>query len=416
VSPDVGPAPPGALEGIRVVELASEHGAFAGKVLADLGAEVIVVEPPGGHRTRGFEPFLDDASDAEHSLWWWYYNTGKLGVTLDLLRADDAARFRALVASSDVVLEGEPPGGLAGCNLDHSEFAPDHPDLVWVSITPFGATSRAHEPATDLTLLAGGGPAWSCGFDDHALPPVRPGGNQGFHTACLWAVMGTLAALLARPMVGGQRVDVSMHAASNVTTEAATYEWLVAQATVQRQTLRHAAVRATPTRIAKSADGHLVIGATPRTAQEFRALVEWIGELGVEDRIDDFVLLEMGVERGGVLIPEVETDPLVAAIFQAGIDGLRQMAALLPAKTFFVDAQRRGLPVGVVFAPEDVLEDEHFVARGFPVEIHHDDLGRSFTYPGAAFRASASPWRVRGRAPHVGEHNDVLFAQPGATA
>jgi len=415
LSRDIGSGPSGALDGIRVVELASEHGAFAGKILADLGAEVVVVEPTGGHRSRGFEPFLDDVSGTENSLWWWYYNTGKLGVTLDLHRAEDVGRFRALVASSDVVLEGEPPGGLAERNLDYPQFAPDHPDLVWVSITSFGATSRAHEPATDLTLLAGGGPVWSCGFDDHSLPPVRPGGNQGFHTASLWAVMGTLAALLGRPAVGGQRVDVNMHAASNVTTEAATYEWLVAQATVQRQTLRHAAVRATPTRIARSADGHSVIGATPRSAQDFEALVEWIVELGVIDRIDDFVLLEMGVERGGVLLPEVETDPLVAAIFQAGIDGLRQMAELLPAKTFFVDAQRRGLPVGVVFAPEDVLEDEHFVARGFPVEIHHEDLGRSFIYPGAAFRASASPWHVRGRAPHVGEHNDALLGEPGGT-
>jgi len=416
LSGDVGPGQAGALEDLRVVELASEHGAFAGKILADLGAEVVVVEPPGGHRSRGFEPFLGDVSDTENSLWWWYYNTGKLGVTLDLDRADDVRRFQALVASSDVVLEGEPPGGLAGRNLDYPQFAPNQPELVWVSITPFGGTSRAQEPATDLTLLAGGGPAWSCGFDDHAFPPVRPGGNQGYHTACLWAVMGTLAALVARPTVGGQRVDVNMHAASNVTTEAATYEWLVAQATVQRQTLRHAAVRATPTRIATSADGHSVIGATPRTVEEFGAIVEWIVELGVIDRIDDFVLLEMGVERGGVRIPEVETDPLVAAIFQAGIDGLRQLAELLPAKTFFVDAQRRGLPVGVVFAPEDVLEDEHFVARGFPVEIRHEDLGRSFIYPGAAFRASASPWRVRGRAPHVGEHNDVLLGDHDATA
>jgi crotonobetainyl-CoA:carnitine CoA-transferase CaiB-like acyl-CoA transferase len=416
VTPDAELGHRGALDGVRVVELASEQGALAGKILADLGAEVIVVEPPGGHPTRRFEPFLDDVLDQERSLWWWYYNTSKLGVTLDVAVADDASRFRALVATCDVVVEGERPGQLAKLGLDYEQFAPECPSLLWVSITPFGRTSRAQEPATDLTILAGAGPAWSCGFDGQTLPPVRPGGNQGYHTASLWAVMGALVALHARPIVGGQRVDVNMHAASNITTEAATYEWLVAQATVHRQTLRHAAVRTTPARIARSADGRQVIGATPRSAEEFRALVAWIVELGVVDQVDDFVLLKMGVERGGVLVPEVESDPLAAAIFQAGIDGLRQVAEFLPAKTFFVDAQRRGLPVGIVLAPEDVLEDEHFVARGFPIEVLHEDLDRSFTYPGAAFNAPASPWRVRGRAPHLGEHNEAIFRSNDSSA
>ena len=80
----------------------------------------------------------------------------------------------------------------------------------------------------------------------------------------------------------------------------------------------------------------------------------------------------------------------------------------MPARQFFLDAQRRDLPVGILFAPEDVIEDEHFIARGFPVEVHHEDLDRSFTYPGAPFHAPASPWRVRRRAPHVGEHNGLV--------
>jgi len=176
--------PPGALDGVRVVELASEHGAFAGKILADLGAEVIVVEPPGGHASRTFEPFLDDLPGPERSLWWWYYNTGKLSVALDLRAEGGAGPFRELVASSDLVLEGEERGLLAGLGLHYEAFEAARPDLIWVSITPFGRDSeRGREPMTDLTLLAGAGPAWSCGYDDHRLPPVRPGGNQGYHTA-----------------------------------------------------------------------------------------------------------------------------------------------------------------------------------------------------------------------------------------
>jgi benzylsuccinate CoA-transferase BbsE subunit len=170
----------GALAGVRIVELASEQGAFAGKMLADLGAEVVLVEPYGGHATRHFEPFLDDVPGPERSLWWWHYNTGKLGVTLDLDDEADGRRFRELVASSDAVLEGETPGRLGALGLDYEDLTPGHPTLVWTSITPFGRTgSRSWEPATDLTILAGGGAAWSCGYDDHRLPPVRPGGTRG---------------------------------------------------------------------------------------------------------------------------------------------------------------------------------------------------------------------------------------------
>jgi crotonobetainyl-CoA:carnitine CoA-transferase CaiB-like acyl-CoA transferase len=214
-----------------------------------------------------------------------------------------------------------------------------------------------------------------------------------------------MAALYASQTLGfGQHVDVSMHAASNITTEAGTYEWLVAQATVERQTFRHAAVRATPPRLIGSSDGGYVIVALPRAAEEFRALADWIVDLGATDRIGEFFFLEMGAERGGVLVSEVASDPVVAAIYQTGSDALRYVAEQLPAKEFFVSAQRRGFAVGMVCAPEDLIEDEHFIARGFPTEIYHEDLGRTFTYPGAPFRAPASPWHVRGRAPHIGEH------------
>jgi crotonobetainyl-CoA:carnitine CoA-transferase CaiB-like acyl-CoA transferase len=403
--------PTGPLAGVRVVELASEAGAFAAKMLADLGAEVIVVEPPGGHASRLFSPFFEDRPGPERSLWWWYYNTGKYSVTLDADDETDAALLRDLIGSGDVVLEAEPPGRLASLGLDYQDLSQGQPGLVWVSITAHGRNSpRVGEPATDLTIAADAGPAWSCGYDDHDLPPVRPGGPQSYHTACLWAVMGALTALFVRAERGrGQLVDVSMNAACNVTTEAATYEWLVAQATVQRQTFRHAAVRRTPPRLIQAGDGRYVINALPRSAHEFRAVQEWIVELGLAERVEDFVFLELAIERGGVSMTEVDADPEVAAMYQAGADALRAIAEHLPAKQFFLDAQRRGLAVGAVLAAEDVIEDEHYRSRGFPVSILHEDLGRSFFYPGAPFHASESPWRVRGRAPHVGEHQAAVL-------
>jgi crotonobetainyl-CoA:carnitine CoA-transferase CaiB-like acyl-CoA transferase len=406
-----GEAAPGALHGVRVVEVASEHGALAGRILSDLGAEVIVVEPPGGHPSRGFGPFLDDQPGAERSLWWWFYNAGKRSVVLDLHTTEDADRFRSLVRTCDMVLETERPGALDDLGVGYEALGAGDAGPVWVSITPFGRRSpRSCEPVTDLTLQAGAGPVWSCGYDDHLLPPVRPGGNQGYHTACLWAVEAALVALYVRQSQGfGQLVDVSMHAANNVTTEAATYEWLVAQATVQRYTFRHAAVRLTPPRLMPSADRNTVIGALPRRAGEFGALAEWMEELGLEGQFEEFFFLQMGVERGGVQLPDIASDPEAAAIYQAGADALRFVAAHLPGEAFFLEAQRRGIPAAVLLSPDEVLGDAHFRARGFAVEVEHEDLGRSFVYPGPVFQAPAAPWRVRGRAPHVDEHAATVW-------
>src|SRR5262249_24074387 len=148
----------------------------------------------------------------------WHYNTSKRGITLDLATLRGRELARELIARVDVVLEGEDPGRLESLGLVATDELARRRELVWTSITPFGRNApRAGEPATDLTLLAGGGPAWSCGYDDHSLPPVRGGGNQAYHTGGHNAVIALLAALLERERSGlGQLVDVNVHAACNV--------------------------------------------------------------------------------------------------------------------------------------------------------------------------------------------------------
>ncbi len=405
----------GALEGIRVVELASEHAAFAGKQLGDLGADVIVVEPPGGHPSRAYGPFADDVEDPERSLWWWHYNTSKRGVVVDLTTPAGLEQFRTLVAGADIVLEGEVPGRLAALGVDHPDLRAGHEPLIWVSVTPFGRTgTRALEPATDLTLLAGGGPVWSCGYDDHSLPPVRGGGNQAFHVASTYAVMAALTALLQREVSGrGQHIDVSMHAAANVTTEAGSYEWLVARSTVQRQTGRHALNFISMPSQMRCADGRYVTtGFPPRSQRDFEALVDWLADLGLRDEFPDIVLLDLAVERGGITMAEITSDEVVSEIFGAGREALCFIAERISANDFFVGGQTRGLACGVVASPEEAFESEHFAARGFPVEVEHDDLGRVYRYPGAPFLMPASPWQISSRAPHVGEHTGDVFGEP----
>ncbi len=400
------------LEGNRVVELASAHAAYAGKLLADLGADVIVVEPPDGHPSRSYGPFAGDAPDPERSLFWWHYNTSKRGIVLDLDTADGRTDLTRLARTADIVLEGEPPGRLADLGIDHTDLRTDHPELIWVSVTAFGrATARADEPFTDLTLLAGGGPVWSCGYDDHSIPPVRGGGNQAFHIGSTFAVMGALTALLHRDVSGrGQFVDVSMHAAANVTTESSSYEWLVARSTVLRQTGRHALTAISQETQVRCADGtYVTTGFPPRHVKDFTALRDWIDAEGLREEFDDVVLLDLAIERGGVSLADVRADPLVTEIYGAGRTGLIFLAEHLTADAFFVGAQTRGLAVGAVWSPEEALTNEHFVARGFPVEVDHDDLGRRVAYPGPPFHV---PGAVMRRAPHVGEHQAEVLDGP----
>ena len=405
---------PGALAGIRVVELASEASAFAGQMLAGMGAEVIVVEPPGGHHSRSFEPFMDDEPGLERSLWWWHYNSSKLGVTLNLDDGADRSRFRSLVGSADMLLESERPGWLADLGIDHDILRADHPGLVWVSLTPFGRNGpRSQEESIDLTVLSAGGPVWNCGYDDHAIAPQRGGGNQGYQTGSIFAVLSAQTALLARDRTGqGQFVDVSMHAAANVTTEFGSVQWLVAGAEVQRQTGRHAAVEPTTFTRALSVDGIDVnTGFPPRSARDFGVVLGWMEDLGLKDRFEEAFFLEMGAAlKEDIHLSQVGQDVEATAIFGAGREAVRFIAQNVTAYEFFIGAQERGLAVGIIYSPEEVLADPHFQERGFPVEVEHEDLGRSFTYLGAPYIAPKSPYRIRHRAPHVGEHNHILEA------
>ena len=398
----------GPLDGVRVVELSHHHVAWAGKLLADLGADVIVVEPPGGSAQRGFAPFVDDAPGTERSLWWWHYNTSKRGVVADVER--DREALLALLAGVDVFLEAEEPGVLDAAGLGWAAVSTANPRLVMASITPFGqASARSHEPATDLTVMAEAGPVWSCGYDDHALPPVRGGGNQGFQTACHWAAMSVLVALLNREETGeGQYIDVSMHAASNVTTEMATYGFLATGAEVQRQTGRHAAPSLSMPTQARCRDGRYVnSGVPPRAPGEFTKV------LGLHDRVgqrDEFPLsgmLEVGAERERLNFADIETDPLIAEILGAGREVLWFLAEHMDAYDFFAQTQGIGLATGVIYTPGEAMADPHFIERGFPVEIEHPELDRTFVYPGAPYRFTVTPWSAR-RAPLLGEHQQLL--------
>lgn len=405
----------GPLAGVRVLELSSEMGAFAGKLCADMGAVVTLIEPPAGDRTRGYGPFVDDVPNPERSLWFWHYNTSKRGVTLDIEQEQGRDLLRKLAATADLVIEAEAPGRLARLGLDYPDLQALNPRLILVSITPFGrSTPRAEEQATDLTILAGGGPAWSCGYDDHTLPPVRGGGNQGYQTGCHFAVMSALVALLARQRTGrGQHVDVNMHAAANVTTESGSYSWLVARQTVQRQTGRHAATVMTMPSQIQCADGRWVnTGIPPRSSDQFKLVHAWLDELDLLEHFDQTPILELAIEGPTILLNQIMDDPEAAAKFAAGRAAINFIAEHIPAYDFFIGGQQRNFQFSIIYSPEEALEDQQFAARGFPVEVQHPELGRGVRYPGAPYRFTRTPWSVR-PAPALGQDNADVYGGLG---
>jgi len=407
----------GALNDLRVIELCTEAGAWAGKLLADMGADVIKVEPPTGSITRTYAPFYKDVPNPDRSLFYWHYNTSKRGITLDLTQAAGREAFRKLAATADVVIEDQPVGRMATWGLDYPDLSKDHPELIMTSITPFGRSGpRSSEQATDLTLLAGGGPAWSCGYDDHSLPPVRGGGNQGYQTGCHWAVVTTLVAVMHRDFTGeGQHLDVNMHAAQNVTTEAASYSWLVARDTVQRQTGRHAsAIPSQPVQVLAGDGRYVTTGFAPRRPRQIRVLIDWLDEINLKEQFESWPLLEAGANLDhDITMQTIQEGGEEAMIFGAVRDSLVFIAEHVTAYEFFIGTQSRDMQCGIIYTPEDMIEDKHFIERGFPTPVEHPELGETFTYPGAPYRMPASPWQIYRRAPLLGEHTSEVLAEIG---
>jgi len=393
-----------------VVEISDQFTAVGGRMLAELGADVIVVEPPTGSPQRRRPPFVDDIPDLDRSLRWWSGNAGKKSVTLDVEGDDDVHRVDTLIRSADIVIAGNDE--LGDGKITYRRAATENAALIWLAVTPFGLRSaRAAQPVTDLTLLSGGGPVWNCGYDDHSLPPIRGGGDQASNIAGLYCAIGALIALAHRDDAGtGQLVDVNITAAANVTCEHVTYEWLVAHNVCRRQTGRHASPFETSPVQVRCADGlYANTGVLPRKPGDFAKLLVWLRDLDLIDQLPEAIFLQMAAERTEpVEVAMAGVDDEMTAMLAAARDAISLIASKLPAKEYFLSSQRRGFPAGAVLPPEDAFADEHVGARGFRVQVEHPELGATFEYPGTPYVFGASPSAVPTRPPLLGEHNHLL--------
>jgi crotonobetainyl-CoA:carnitine CoA-transferase CaiB-like acyl-CoA transferase len=384
----------GPLAGVRVVDSTDEHGELGGRLLADLGADVIRVEPPGGTGSRRLPPLGPDGT----SLWFAVRNTNKRSVTLDTAAADTAERDRArerlheLLAGADAWIEGHRPGTLAGAiGVDHDELRARHPHLVVVSVTDFGLTGPYRDfVGTDDVMVAMGGLLFRSGTQDR--PPLLPPGSLASDATGVAAAFATLTALWQRRATGrGQHVDLSVLESVAQITDWSLPNWAaMVRAGRPYMTARSGSGLVYP--IYPCADGHVRVVIL--SVRQWRAMREWLGDPEVvQDPHWDQLLNRMSIQ-------EDILDPLYIELFA------RYTAADLAA-----EAQRRGIVMTPLITPSAVLTTPHFVERGTFVDAEAAPGVRGAVASGYV-EVDGERAGYRHRAPAPGEHDSDVLDTP----
>ncbi len=376
-----------ALSGLHILDLTDLKGAMCAKLFGDMGANVIKVEPPEGDAARRIGPFLDGQPHPERSLLFWFYNTSKRGITLDLNQPAGQELVRRLVAKADVLVESAAPGTLARLGLGYEALKQINPNLVLTSITPFGQTGpyRAYR-ASDMVAEALGGMVWPNGFPDE--PPLHALGLQAYHSASFFAAVGTLLALWTRDSLGqGQWVDVSMQEAVAGAVEHIAPFYHQGLGVESRRGSLHWSRHF---RVTRCRDGYVM----HCTLGDWTSLVEWVkGDGKAQDlddpRWEDLLYRRERAEHLFAVLDDWAKDYSVAELMEG--------------------AQLRRIPYAMVQPPEALVDDPQLNERGFFSNIEHPELGRTVRYPGGPIHFTTTPWRIARRPPLLGEHNSEVY-------
>ena len=401
------------LNHLRVLDLCDERGVLAGQMLADLGADVIQIEPPGGATGRGVAPFFDEAAEAERSIFWAAYARNKRSITCDIQRPEGRALLRRLLADADILFESADPGAMAELGLGYDQLKDDFPRLIYASISAFGQTGpKAGYQATDLTIWAAGTPLLMTGDDDR--PPVRISVPQAWSHAAADAAGGAMLALHARHATGrGQHIDVSAQASA-------------AQATLG-QVLAHSVGAVEPERyaggvkvrgvgfrgIAEVRDGWIVLTLAPGPAigHFVNHAVRWLIDEGViepEVADEDFVIYPDRLLAGEA---DPELMPHVSQAMQAHVLGKTKREMLDVSIAY-------DLLLAPVLDLADLAQSRQLAARDFWRDCDLND-GRRLRLPAAPLqiRVDGEPQRWDDRPPPaLGQHNDEVWGELGLSA
>jgi crotonobetainyl-CoA:carnitine CoA-transferase CaiB-like acyl-CoA transferase len=383
----------GPLDGLRALDLTGPMGMYCGKLLADLGTDVIRVEPLEGDAVRRLPPFYQDEPGPERSLFHWHYNTNKRSITLDVTKRDGQDLFRRLAVTADFMLETYRPGYLDDLGIGYQALQALNPRIILTSITPFGQSGPYHEYlGEELIGQASGGLLWMCGWPDR--PPVMMGGWPAMHQASAEAAAATLIAEQYRDLTGeGQHVDVSVQGTMPLTLMASMPEYFVTG--VQRQPRVGNGHMSALNGMFECSDGYADFRFRGRPGH-WEGLVAWLDSEGMAEDLREPQWADPEFRRAPEHYRHIDD------VFQRFIKRFSREEAMELA-------QRKGIETGAVYTAEDLLRDPQLQARSFFRELEHDNLERSFLYPGGPYVFAETPWSLRRRAPLLGEHNVEVY-------
>ena len=396
----------------RVLDLTDERGHLTGAILAQMGADVIAIEPPEGSNARRQGPFAGDVPDPERSLHHWAYNRGKRSVVADLHTDEGADELRALAAAADILIESAGAGVMEGLGLGFEALAEINPALVYVTITPFGGDGpKADWEASDLTLQAAAVNMAMTGDADR--PPLRTGGlyPQAFHNAASEAAGAALIALWERQTRSGLGQHIDMSAVQSMNQACQSYALSTPiGATPPVRSAGGVTVEGLHIQLMwPCADGHASV--TFLFGPGFRAftqsLMDWVFEEGFCDeatRDKNWTEYAMMLLDGREPVSEYERLKSILTEFFA----TKTKAELLDA------AMTRRVLITPVWTADEVVDSHQLAARDYWETVTHDlgDAGAlEVTYPGRYAKFSAAPLSALGPPPRLGEHTDEVTAE-----
>ena len=372
------------LDGVRVLELGGYVSApYCGKLLADYGADVIKIEPPGvGDEARRMGPFAGDDPHPEKSIPFLYLNTNKRGITLDVETVAGAGLLDRLLESADVLVDNYPPDARPSC-LDLDTLAERHPHLIVTSITPFGQTGPYRDfAATDIVTTAISGLMYHSGDSDQE--PLRNALNQSFYVAGVNAAVAASAALFQRMFTGqGQAIDVSMVEclASHLVQAVPYYNYM--GAIKGRRPVRGSGFE----ELMPARDGYVI--PSVQGSQPWSTVAELIGVPKLQDE-------RFASGSGRIEFGEEIHDLLLQGLAQWDRKALHQASG------------ERRLVFGMAQDAGDLHECPHLHEREFFRTVSHPVAGE-VDYPGMGPRLSGMEYKVRRHAPLLGQHNAEIY-------
>lgn len=387
----------------RALDLTDEKGFLCGKILADLGADVIKIEKPGGDYSRNIGPFFHDIYDPEKSLYWFAYNVNKRGITLDIETTDGREIFQRLVKTADFVIESFPVGYLDNIGLGYSQLNQVNPRIIMTSITPFGQTGPYKDyQSSDIVSMALGGLMYVIGQPDR--PPVRMSFPQSFLHAGIEAALGTMLAHYYRATTGkGQIVDVSIQESlvwvpMHVQQAWDTNEEICHRMGVFRERPDTGIVSRYIWRCKDGWVSWIIMGGA--ASHFMHSLVKWMDE---EAMADDFIKSIKWENYDFSTQTQESMDHISEPISKFFL--ARTM------KELFTEGLKRDIPIYPISTPGDLLNNAQLASRDFWVELKHTELGVTIPYPGVFVKGSGAHCDIRHRAPLIGEHNREIYEQ-----